>query len=154
MTTGVLPNGPGQAQPRFFLLTKQKRKKWIESSSVVSDSLWLSSPWDSLRQNTGVGSLSLLQGIFPTQGSNPGLPHCGWILHQLSHKGSPRILERVANKSPSSHSYGFSSSHVWIWELDCKESWVLKNWQFWTVVLEKAFESPSLGLQGDPTSPS
>ena len=42
------------------------------------------------------GSLSLLQGIFPTQGSNPGLPHCRWILCQLSHKGSPRILEWVA----------------------------------------------------------
>ena len=112
-------------------------------------------PWNSPGQNTGVGSLSLLQGIFPTQGSNPGLPHCGWILHQLSHKGSPRILERVANKSPSSQSYGFSSSHVWIWELDCKESWVLKNWQFWTVVLEKAFESQivlrSLSWNNTPT---
>ena len=40
-----------------------------------------------------------------------------------------------ANKGPSSQSYGFSSSHVWMWELDCKESWVLKNWCFWTVVL-------------------
>ena len=39
------------------------------------------------------------------------------------------------NKGPSSQSYGFSSSHVWMWELDCKESWVLKNWCFWTVVL-------------------
>ena len=39
---------------------------------------------------------SFLQGIFPTQGLNPGLPHCGWILYQLSHKGSPRILEWVA----------------------------------------------------------
>ena len=47
-------------------------------------------------QNTGVGSLSLLQGIFPIQGSNPGFPHCRWILYQLSHKGSPRILEWVA----------------------------------------------------------
>ena len=48
------------------------------------------------RPNTGVGSLSLLQGIFPTQGSNPGLPHCRWIRYQLSHKGSPTILEWVA----------------------------------------------------------
>ena len=46
-------------------------------------------------QNTGGGSLSLLQGIFPTQGSNPGLPHCGLILYQLSHKGSPKILEWI-----------------------------------------------------------
>ena len=54
------------------------------------------SPWNSPGQNTGVGSLSLLQGIFPTQGSNPGLPHCRQILYQLSHQGSPRILEWVA----------------------------------------------------------
>ena len=47
-----------------------------------------------------------------------------------------------ANKGPSSRGYGFSSSHVWIWELDYKESWVPKNWCFWTVVLEKTLESP------------
>ena len=47
-----------------------------------------------------------------------------------------------AKKGPSSQSYGFSSSHVWMWELDYKESWVPKNWCFWTVVLEKTFESP------------
>ena len=50
--------------------------------------------------------------------------------HHLTHKG------------PSSQSYGFSSSHVWMWELDYKESWALKNWCFWTVVLEKTLESP------------
>ena len=47
-----------------------------------------------------------------------------------------------AEKGPSSQSYGFSSSHVWMWELDYKESWTLKNWCFWTVVLEKTLESP------------
>ena len=47
-----------------------------------------------------------------------------------------------ANKGPSSQSYGFSSSHVWMWELDYKESWVPKNWGIWTVVLEKTLESP------------
>ena len=59
-----------------------------KSRSVVSDSLWscgLYSPWNSPGQNTGVGSLSLLQGIFTTQGLNPGLLHCRWILYQLSH---------------------------------------------------------------------
>ena len=56
-------------------------------------------------QNTGVGSLSLLQGIFPTQGSSPGLLHQRRILYQLSHKGSPRILECVA--------YPFSSGSSW-----------------------------------------
>ena len=70
-----------------------------ESCSVMSDSLrphGLYSPWNSPGQNTGVGSLSLLQGIIPTQGSNPGLLHCGRLLYQLSHKGSPRILEWVS----------------------------------------------------------
>ena len=75
----------------------QKRIKLVfesesDSRSVVSASLrphGLNSPWNSPGQNTGVGSLSLLQGIFPTQGLNPGLPHCGCILYQLSHKGSP-----------------------------------------------------------------
>ena len=67
-----------------------------ESHSVLSDSLQphgLYSPWNSPGQNTGVGSPSPLQGILPTQGLNPGLPHCGQILYQLSHQGSPRILE-------------------------------------------------------------
>ena len=58
-----------------------------------------------------------------------------------------------ANKGPSSQSYGFSSSHVWMWELDCKETWGSKNWCFWTAVLEKTLESP-LDCKGNPTSPS
>ena len=60
--------------------------------SVVSDCLQphgLYSPWNSSGQNTGVGSRSLLQGIFPTQGSNPGLPHCRQILYQPSHQRRP-----------------------------------------------------------------
>ena len=55
----------------------------------------LYSPWNSPGQNTGVGNLSLLQRIFPTQESNPGLPHSRCILYQLSHKGIPRILECI-----------------------------------------------------------
>ena len=47
-----------------------------------------------------------------------------------------------ANKGLSSQSYGFSSGHVWMWELDCEESWAPKNWCFWTVVLEKTLENP------------
>ena len=79
-----------------------------EIHSVVSDSLQphgLYSPWNSPSQNTGVGSRSLLQGIFPTQGLDPGLPHFRWILYQLSHQESPRILEWVA--------YPFSSGSSW-----------------------------------------
>ena len=62
--------------------------KWSENRSAVSDFLWqqgLYSPWNFLGQNTGVGSLSLLQSIFLTQALKPGLPHCRGILHQLSH---------------------------------------------------------------------
>ena len=67
-----------------------------ESRSVVSDSLQphrLHSPWNSPGQNSGVGSLSLFQGIFPTQVSKPGLLRCRWILYQLSHKGRDFILK-------------------------------------------------------------
>ena len=63
------------------------------------------SPWNFPGQNTGVGSLSLLQGIFPTQGLNPSLPNYRQILYQLSYKGSPRILEWVA--------YPFSRESSW-----------------------------------------
>ena len=84
-----------------------------ESCSVMSNSLrpqGLYSPWNSPGQNTVVGSHSLLQQIFLTQESNPGLPHCRWILYQLSNKGSPNWMH---------------------WP---------KNWCFWTVVLEKTLE--------------
>ena len=89
----------------------------------MSDSLRLYSPWNSLGQNTGVGTFSLSQGIFSTQGSNPGLPHWRWILYQLSHKESPRIMEWVT--------YAFSSKHPqprnWT-EVSCIASGFLTNW--------------------------
>ena len=77
------------------------------SNSLRSHGLY--SSWNSPGQNTGVGSPSFLQGIFPNQGPNPYLPHGRWILYQLSHKGSPRILEWVA--------YPF-----------CRGSSLLSNW--------------------------
>ena len=140
--------------------------KVAQSGLTLYDPMDFYSPWNSPGQNTGVGSLSRLQGIFPTKGSNPGLPLCRWIIYQLSHKECPRILEWVAypvdlpnpgifltwesnqdilhcrhilyqlssqgspyridivhitkqrhyfaNKVPSSQSYGFSSSHIWM----------------------------------------
>ena len=100
--------------------------KWSESRSVGSNSLWphgLYSRWNSPGQNTGVGSLSLLQGIFPTQGSNPGLPHCRRILYQLSHNGSPRILEWVA----SPFSRGFSGPRNWT-RVSCIAGGFFTNW--------------------------
>ena len=81
-------------------VAKVEGSEGSESHSGVSNSLrphGLYRVRNSPGQNTGMGSLSLLQGIFPTQGSNPGLLHCRWILYQLSHKGSPWILEWVAN---------------------------------------------------------
>ena len=95
-------------QLRFNVSTRKWPRRLRKGCSVMSDSLQphgLYSPWNSPGQNTGVGSLSLLQEIFPTQGSNPGLPHCKRILSQLSHKGSPRILEWVA--------YPFSRESSW-----------------------------------------
>ena len=58
-----------------------------------------------------------------------------------------------ANKGLSSQSYGFSSSHVWMWGLDCKECWVPKNWCFWIVVLEKTLESPLDNEEIQPLHP-
>ena len=81
--------GPSFQQPLFPLY--YFFKLFILSWKLLSH-VWLFatpwttySPWNSPGQNTGAGSLSLLQGIFPTQESNPGLPHCSWILYQLSH---------------------------------------------------------------------
>ena len=68
----------------------QRKRKWKWSHSVVSDSLrphGLLSPWNFPGKSTGVGCHFLLQGIFPTQGSNPGLPHCRQTLYHLSHQG-------------------------------------------------------------------
>ena len=81
---------------------------WVQFSSVAQSCPTLLrphglySPWNSPGRNTGVGSLSLLLGIFPTQGLNPGLPHCRAILYQLRHKGSPYYI--------GSHSVQFSCS--------------------------------------------
>ena len=98
-----------------------------ESRSVTSDSLrpyGLYSPG----QNTGVGSHSLLQGMFPIQGLNPGLPHCRRILYQLSHKGSPRMLKWVA--------YPFSRGSFWP-RNQSRVSWIAGGF-FTTCAIEKA----------------
>ena len=109
-----------------------------ESCSAMSNCLLphgVYSPWNSPGQNTGMGtSRSLLQGIFPTQGSNPGLPHCRWILYQLSHQGNPKILEWVAypfcsGSSPPKNQTGVS----------CIAGGFFTNWAFreaWYLFLE------------------
>ena len=124
---------------------------WKWSCLVVSDSLWPHGHQAPLsmgfsRQEYWSGLPFPFQGIFPTQGSNTGLPHCRQMLYRLSHQGnldsSKKQRHYFADKGPSSQGYGFSSGHVWMWELDYKESWALKNWCFWTVLLEKHLEIP------------
>ena len=88
----------GECYPKLHHLVFCPQKwKWKSLSHIR---LFVTSctinPWNSPGQNTGVGSLSLLQGIFPTQRLNPGLLHCRPILYQLSHRESPRILEWIA----------------------------------------------------------
>ena len=102
------------------------KKSESESCSVLSDSLWpqgLYSPWNSPGQNTGVGSLSLLEGIFPIQGSNPGLPHCRRIVYQLSHKGRPRIVKWVANPFSRESSQPRNGTRV-----SCSAGGFFTNW--------------------------
>ena len=94
--------------------------KWKSLSSVRLFATPWAILWNSPGQNTGVGSLSLLQGIFPTRESKSDLPHFRWILYQLSHKGSSRILEWVA----CSFSWGTSWSRNWT-----GVSWIVfTNW--------------------------
>ena len=62
--------------------------------------------------------------------------------YDLSRQHIKKQRHYFSNKGPSSQSYVFSSSHVWMWELDCEEGWAPKNWCFWTVLLEKTLESP------------
>ena len=92
-----------------------------ESRCVVSDSFWpngLYSPWNSPGQNTGGGSLFLLQGVFPTQGLNSGVPHCRWILYQLSHKGTQvqpvnKSLILSSNNPQSCYLGSYQAPGIW-----------------------------------------
>ena len=93
----------------------------VLSRSVVSDSPQphgLLCPWDSPDKNTGVGCRALLQGIFPTQGLNPGLPQCRQILYHLSHQGNPALpltdcinLEQIIYLSSFHHYHNDSSNN-------------------------------------------
>ena len=80
---------------KFYLISLFPKEVEV---AQLCPTLWnpMESPWDSSGQDTEVGHPSLLQGIFPTQGLNPGFLYCRQILHQLSHQGNPRILEWVA----------------------------------------------------------
>ena len=115
ISTGVVANIPATSlliSKEIYALSGKKyvlsqvKVKVAQSCPTLCDphglqSMEFSSPE---YQNTGVGSHSLLQGIFPNQGLNPGLPHCRWVLYQLSHQGIPRILDWVACPFSSGYS--------------------------------------------------
>ena len=126
----------------------------------MSDSWWphgLYSPWNSPGHNTGVGSLSLLQGIFPTQGSNPGLPHCRQILYRLSHQENLIMKVKVPFINLFYSSCFYSGKLLWnfpgiclrdgklekrwklkslkerlfVWRKICQQSWVVQRILCW-----------------------
>jgi len=111
---GSTPKGiPAHVQKQNQRLFKVKE---TESHSVVSDSLrprGLCSLRNSPGQNTAVGSHSLLQGIFPTQGPNPGLLHCRQILHQLSHQGSPKVIQNPLKYHSENNLYSMQMKCQW-----------------------------------------
>ena len=95
-----------------------------ESRLALSDCLrshGLYSPWNSPGQNNGVSSLSHLQGIFPTQGSNPGLPHCRQILIHPSHKGSLRIFHSQGHLYPHRLKHLPAMRETWVRSLGWKD---------------------------------
>ena len=108
-------------------LPSSLERKWKSLSYVWLFAIYgLHNPWNSLGQNTAVGSLSLLQGIFPTQGLNPGFLHCRQILYQLNHKGNPTILEWVAYPFSS----GSSLPRNWT-GVSYIAGWFFTNWAVW-----------------------
>ena len=124
--------------------------KVIQLCLTLWDPHGLYSPRKSPGQNTEVGSCSLLQRIFPTQGSNPGIPNCRWILYQLSHQGSPRLPEWEA--------YLFSrrSSQPRNWtKVSCIAGRFFTNWairkapMYLRVRKEKPNKNKILTLDGD-----
>ena len=104
------------------------------SSSVV--------PFSSCPQSFPASESFQLSQLFTSGGQSIGVSASASVLQM-----------NTQDWSPSNQSYGFSSSHVWMWELDYKESWLLKNWCFWTVVVEKTLESPLDWKEIQPVHP-
>ena len=114
-------------------------------------------PWDSPGKNTGVGCHFLLQGMKvrsesevaqscptlcdPMNCNLPGSSVHGIFQARVLRQHIKKQRHYFANEGPSSQCYGFSNSHVWMWELHYKESWAPKNWWFWTLMLAKTLET-------------
>ena len=122
--------------PKLIHRAKVKFAQSCPSNSLGSRGLY--SPWNSPGQSIRVGSLCLLQGIFPTQVLKPGLPHCRRILHQLSHKGSQRILQWVAYLFSSGSSQPRNQTGV----LYCRQILYQLSYQTNPLLLSDNFPSP------------
>ena len=147
----------------------RRRIRWLDSITDSMDmGLGESRSWWLLGglaccDSWGCRESDTTEGLIWTEGCHNKIPETGWLKQQkfyfliMMEVKSPRwrFWQRhyLANKGPSSQTYGFSSVHVWMWELDYKESWVLKNWCFWAVVLEKTFESPLDSKEIQPVHP-
>ena len=141
----------------WFMGSQRVRHDWATELN------WRGIQWkhmESLPEKTVVKlPLAVLRNKLEWMGMGEGHKDWGWenkngrfCARKINFKDGASGKD-LANKDLSSQSYGFSSSHVWMWELYHKESWVQKNSCFWIVVLEETLWE-SLGLQGDPTSPS
>ena len=123
-----------------------------ESHSVMSDSLrphGLYSSWNSPGQNTTVGSLSLLQGFFPTQGSNAGLPHYRWFLYQLNHQEAQAGI-KIARRNINNLRYADDTRLMAESEEELKS--LLKKVKEWKVGLKLSIEKTKIMASGPITS--
>ena len=100
-------------------------------------------------------SLAILLSQFGNQSvvPCPVVTVASWPSYRQRRQHIKKQRQHFANNGPSSQSYGFFSSHVWMWELNYKESWAQKNWCFWTVVLEKILESSLECKEIQPVNP-
>ena len=130
------------------------REVWCAAAHGVTNSwAWLS---DWAQQSTSLNWYQLLRWWWLREGNTFWMGNELFCFRHVKFDKRRQHIQKqrhyFANKDPSSQGYGFFSGHVWMWELDCEESWALNNWCFWTVELKKTLES--IGLQRDLTSSS
>ena len=118
---------------------------WVTAVLVQWSKTFKLETYPSVQLTNWVTLGKLLDSKFPFLYNEGNHIWC-WVFCEESYDQPREHIKKqrhyFTNKGLSSQNYRFSSSHVWLWELDCKESWALKNWCFWTVVLEKTLESP------------
>ena len=126
----------------MMYLTQNTIYLYTHMCLVTADSLWpmnCSSPGSSVH---GIFQARILEWVAISFSCTHTHTHTHTHIYEMQAKELRLRPEYLIYSDPSSQGYGLSSSHVWMWELDCEESWAPKNWCFWTVVLEKTLESP------------